>query len=137
MKRLLTSTSRMCEVIIIYFPDDMTFQYFFFDTYPGYFLQALPFVLIAGVVYGIIRHHKSSVLSKSKRFWSVLFACYLTGLICLVLALDVMGIIWYLLLYHMPSGRVLRRECPLFQMGNKKAANLFKTYYVMCRFDER
>ena len=23
----------------MYFPEDMTFQYFFFDTYPGYFLQ--------------------------------------------------------------------------------------------------
>ena len=92
----------------MYFPDDMTFQYFFFDTYPGYFLQALPFAIIAGVIYGIIRHHQNAALSKSKRFWSVLFVCYLTGLICLVLALDVMGIIWYRLLYHMPSGLVIR-----------------------------
>jgi len=92
----------------MYFPDDMTFQYFFFDTYPGYFLQALPFALIVGVVYGIIRHHKKADLSKGKHIWSVLFVCYLTGLICLVLAVDVMGIIWYRLLYHMPSGRVIR-----------------------------
>ncbi len=92
----------------MYFPDDMPFQYFFFDTYPGYFLQALPFALIAGVIYGIIRHHKNADLSKSKRIWSVLFVCYLTGLICLVLALDVMGIIWNWLLYHVPSGRVIR-----------------------------
>lgn len=92
----------------MYFPDDITFQYFFFGTYPGYFLQALPFALIVGVVYGIIRHHKNADLSKGKRIWSVLFVCYLTGLICLVLALDVMGIIWYRLLYHMPSGRVIR-----------------------------
>ena len=32
----------------MYFPSDMNFQYFFFDTYPGYFLQALPVALIAG-----------------------------------------------------------------------------------------
>lgn len=25
----------------MYFPEDMNFQYFFFDTYIGYFLQAL------------------------------------------------------------------------------------------------
>ena len=28
----------------------MTAQYFFFDTWPGYFLQALPFALLAGVI---------------------------------------------------------------------------------------
>ena len=35
----------------MYFPSNMTFQYFFFDTYPGYFLQALPIALIAGIIY--------------------------------------------------------------------------------------
>ena len=33
----------------------MTAQYFFFDTYPGYFLQVLPFALLAGLLYGIHR----------------------------------------------------------------------------------
>lgn len=32
----------------MYFPEDMNFQYFFFDTYIGYFLQALPIALVAG-----------------------------------------------------------------------------------------
>ena len=35
----------------MYFPDNMTWQYFFFDTYPGYFLQLLPPALLAGAVY--------------------------------------------------------------------------------------
>ena len=35
----------------MYFPQDMNFQYFFFSTYPGYFLQALPFALTAGIIY--------------------------------------------------------------------------------------
>ena len=39
----------------MYFPEDMNFQYFFFDTYIGYFLQALPIALIVGAIYGIIR----------------------------------------------------------------------------------
>ena len=39
----------------MYFPDDMNFQYFFFNTYPGYFLQALPIALLAGGVYTMYR----------------------------------------------------------------------------------
>ena len=39
----------------MYFPSDMTFQYFFFDTYPGYFLQVLPIALIVGIIYGVIK----------------------------------------------------------------------------------
>ena len=42
----------------MYFPEDMTFQYFFFDTYIGYFLQALPIALIVSAVYGFIRFKK-------------------------------------------------------------------------------
>lgn len=92
----------------MYFPDDMTFQYFFLDTYPGYFLQALPFAIIVGVAYGIIRHHRNVNLSKGKLMWGVLFACYFTVLVCLVLGLDVMGNLWYWLLYHKPGVRVIR-----------------------------
>ena len=40
---------------IVYFPENMTFQYFFFDTYPGCFLQVLPVALLAGLVYGVVR----------------------------------------------------------------------------------
>ena len=39
----------------MYFPADMNFQYFFFDTYIGYFLQALPFALAAGGIYGLVQ----------------------------------------------------------------------------------
>ncbi len=35
----------------MYFLDDMNFQYFFFSTYLGFFLQAFPVALIAGVVF--------------------------------------------------------------------------------------
>ena len=30
----------------MYFPQDMNFQYFFFSTYPGYFLQAFPLLIV-------------------------------------------------------------------------------------------
>ncbi len=39
----------------MYFPEGMTFQYFFFDTYPGYFLQALPIALAAGAIFMLRR----------------------------------------------------------------------------------
>ena len=35
-------------------PDHMTFQHFFFNTYIGYFLQALPFALAAGAGYALL-----------------------------------------------------------------------------------
>lgn len=44
----------------MYFPNDMTFQYFFFDTYIGYFLQALPIALAISVVYYFIKFKKDS-----------------------------------------------------------------------------
>lgn len=89
----------------MYFPSDMTFQYFFFDTYVGYFLQALPIAIIMAVGWYIVRYRKDKETTLSQKIWNCTFVCYLTGLVCLVLFLDVMGIIWYWLIYHMDSGR--------------------------------
>ena len=86
----------------MYFPQDMTFQYFFFDTYPGYFLQAVPIALIAGVI--AFRSKRSQRVPASQAVCSALFVSYITGLISLTVALYVMSDIWYFLLYHAPSG---------------------------------
>ena len=51
----------------MYFPEDMTFQYFFFDTYIGYFLQALPFALLVGAICGIIRYRISKETPISRK----------------------------------------------------------------------
>lgn len=88
----------------MYFPEDMTFQYFFFDTYIGYFLQALPIALLIGAIYGIIRYRKNKEIPISKKLFSCAFVCYITGLVCLVLGLDLMRIFWYQMFYHMDSG---------------------------------
>lgn len=93
----------------MYFPSNMNFQYFFFATYPGYFLQILPFALLAGIVYLIIQHHKRNAMPLSKRIFGALFVSYMTGLVGLVLALDVIGHVWYQLLYHLEDdGFVIR-----------------------------
>lgn len=87
----------------------MNFQYFFFATYPGCFLQVLPFALLTGIVYLIIQHHKRSAMPLSRRVFGALFVSYMTGLVCLVLALDVIGHIWYRLLYPLEDdGFVIR-----------------------------
>ena len=53
----------------------MTFQYFFFDTVPGYFLQALPFALAAGVWYALQLHKKEPALPGGRVLLRSLFPC--------------------------------------------------------------
>ena len=91
----------------MYFPDDMNFQYFFFDTYIGYFLQALPIALIVGTIYGIIRFRKDKDTPIGRKLFSCVFVCYITGLVCLVVGLDLMNIVWYKLIYRMDPGRTI------------------------------
>lgn len=92
----------------MYFPEDMNFQYFFFNTYIGYFLQALPIALMAGLIYGVIRLRKDKETPVSRKIFSCAFVCYLTGLVCLVIGLDLMGIFYHNLFYPLDSGREIR-----------------------------
>ena len=91
----------------MYFPDDMTFQYFFFDTYIGYFLQALPIAMIVSTIYGFVRFKTDMETPISRKLFSCAFVCYITGLVCLVVGLDLMNIVWYKLFYHMDPGRTI------------------------------
>lgn len=91
----------------MYFPSDMTFQYFFFDTYIGYFLQALPIALLVSAIYGFARFSADKETPTCRKVFSCVFICYLTGLVCLVVGLDLMNIVWYKLLYHMNPGRTI------------------------------
>lgn len=92
----------------MYFPADMTFQYFFFSTYIGYFLQALPIALLVGALYGCIRFRRDAETPLSRKVFSCAFVCYLTGLICLVIGLELMGIFYHDLFYPFDSGREIR-----------------------------
>ena len=91
----------------MYFPDDMTFQYFFFDTYIGYFLQALPIALLIGTIYGIVRYRRDRETRISRKLFSCAFVCYMTGLVCLVIGLDLMHTFWYNLFYPIDSSIVI------------------------------
>ncbi len=88
----------------MYFPEDMNFQYFFFDTYIGYFLQALPVALLVSAVYGIIKFKKDKETPIIRKLFLCAFICYMTGLVCLVIGLDLMNIFWYKLFYRMDPG---------------------------------
>lgn len=90
----------------MYFPSDMNFQYFFFNTYPGYFLQALPVALLAGAIYMGCKIRRGSALAKAAI--PSFFVCYVTGLLCLTLFYSILSDIYYFLFYHMPSGRTYR-----------------------------
>ena len=85
----------------------MPFQYFFFDTYIGYFLQALPIALVVGAIYGVVRFRADKDTPISRKLFSCAFVCYITGLVCLVVGLDLINIVWYKLFYHMDPGRTI------------------------------
>lgn len=86
----------------------MTSQYFFFDTYIGYFLQMLPIAILVGGIYGIVKYKLNKEIKLSKLFLKCLFVSYMTGLVGLVLLFDIVGDLWYSLFYHMDSGRTVK-----------------------------
>ena len=89
------------------FPKNMTFQYFFFDTYPGYFLQSLPIAILAGALCWFLWFRKKN-LPKVQKFWKSVFVCYICGLLCMLLFIDFIGVLWYRILYHSESGMEFR-----------------------------
>ena len=89
----------------MYFPSNMNFQYFFFDTYPGYFLQVLPIALLAGLIYAAYQFRRKKPTNIGKVVPASLFICYVTGLLCLTLFEKIIGAVYYYLFYHQSSGR--------------------------------
>lgn len=76
----------------------MTFQYFFFDTYIGYFLQVVPAALIAACVYLMVKTRKGFSFRES--LGGFLFTAYFTGLLSLTITPPhFWGRIWYWLFY--------------------------------------
>lgn len=74
----------------------MTFQYFFFATVPGYFLQALPFALAAGVWYALRLHKKEPALPGGRVLLRSLFPCYFAGLLVFTIFLYPVSDLYYL-----------------------------------------
>lgn len=83
----------------------MTAQYFFFNTYPGYFLQVLPVAITAAVLCYVIRRRREPALSRSHAVGASLFVAYLAALLTLTLLISPLEELYYFLFYHAPSGR--------------------------------
>ena len=88
----------------MYFPENMTFQYFFFDTYIGYILQILPIALAAGILYAVYKRKRQPQCSAGRIVGASLFVCYLTALVCLTIFIKLIGDCYYHLFYHRNSG---------------------------------
>lgn len=84
----------------MYFPEDMTFQYFFFDTYPGYFLQMVPIALLVGVLFFIFQRKKHPASGMGSAALASLFPAYLASLLCLTLFMQFIHDGYYVLFYH-------------------------------------
>ena len=82
----------------MYFPENMTFQYFFFNTYIGYFLQVLIIAVVVGIVYILCNSNKEN--NNKKLCVKTLFICYFTALLCLTLFQDLIHDIYYFIFYQ-------------------------------------
>ncbi len=82
------------------FPENMTPQYFLFDTYPGYLLQIAPLALAAWLVSFRSRRRRGQAPVPAAL--GALFPAYLAGLLALALFARFIGDGWYILLYHRP-----------------------------------
>ena len=81
----------------------MTFQYFFFDTYAGYFLQMAPFAAVAGALVGLWQYRRGA--GKRRSVCCGLLGAYLVGLVGVTLLLRVINLMWYWLIYGQSGGR--------------------------------
>ncbi len=63
----------------MYFPKDMTSQYFLLDTYIGYFIQALPICLFVGIIYWFIKLKKDKTTTVSQKIFSCIFCLLYYG----------------------------------------------------------
>ncbi len=79
----------------------------FFSAFPGQFLQVLPFVLAAGGIYWYRRYRTDKTTPPVKQLWSVLFVCYLTGLVCTVFFYSSIRYFWGFLFRHNKLSNVI------------------------------
>lgn len=88
----------------MFFPENITFQYLFFSTYIGYFLQLIPVALIAGLLYWHRRRKRNPEERTVHAFLATLFVSYLVALITITLFETLLENLYYWLFYHSPSG---------------------------------
>lgn len=84
----------------MYFPSDMNFQYFFFSTYIGDFLQMVPIALLTCVGFTIYRKRREPGCTLWSAGLASLFPAYLLSLVGLTLFSRMIKDTYYILFYH-------------------------------------
>ena len=82
----------------------MSLRSLLFSTYTGYFIQVLPIALAAGLAGGLIKYFCCRERSSGRALFAGLFISYLTGLLCLVFAMDTISVAWNRFVFHAESG---------------------------------
>ena len=82
----------------------MSLRSLLFSTYTGYFIQVLPIALAAGLAGGLLKYFCCRDRSAGRALFAGLFISYLTGLLCLVFALDTISVAWNRFVFHAESG---------------------------------
>ena len=85
----------------------MPLSYFLLDTYPGFFVLALPFGAAAWVICWLLSARQSPSAPLGQRLCRGFFAAYLTGLVCLTLLLDPLRMLWHCVLFGRGSAGVI------------------------------
>ncbi len=85
---------------------------FFFHSIPGYWLQTVPFAAAAGLVFWLLKYRKYRTTPFSKKLWSVLFACYMADVVCMVFFFSSIRYFWG------------------FLFLNNKAENIFDVLFI-------
>lgn len=84
----------------MYFPDQMNFQYLFFSTYLGNFMQMIPIALVTFLCYLLYKRRRAPGCSLGTAALAALFPAYLVSLIALTLFSQMIGDLYYILFYH-------------------------------------
>lgn len=117
----------------------MTFQYFFFDTYVGDFLQVLPAAVLAAAICGLCRRRKLRRAGERWRWqdtWKTLLVSYLTGLLALVAVPSALwNTIWYSLFYGNTGGGRFQFFTPVYNLVPDFFRDFpWKTWEIFCCF---
>ena len=82
----------------------MSLRSLLFSTYTGYLIQVLPIALAAGLAGGLLKYFCCRERSAGRALFAGLFISYLTGLLCLVFAMDSISVFWNRFVFHAESG---------------------------------
>ena len=82
----------------------MSLRTLLFSTYTGYLIQVLPIALAAGLAGGLLKYFCCRERSAGRAVFAGLFISYLTGLLCLVFAMDSISVFWNRFVFHAESG---------------------------------